>query len=237
MSDESQDGEIAATESLDGDKIFTLAVMQSVSIILIGSIILKIFSFLKVIPSIGAFIETFYKILFASQQFLIFFSYWILTFALCFMVVGIKLEDLTQPDGNFYDSHTTNQIIIAYILLSVKNSIAGPEDPTDNFWTNISKETVEMYPNLVGFMRLAVILLWIAGLYLLLVILLNMLISIVSEAYSEFSEHKPLYTFRQQAEMNRECNLILSSFPANLVFNKLGMDDDLDCIVLSSAVL
>jgi len=36
--------------------------------------------------------------------------------------------------------------------------------------------------------------------------------------------------------MNRECNLILASFPANLIFNKLGMENDLDCIVLSSAI-
>ena len=100
----------------------------------------------------------------------------------------------------------------------MKNSIAGPEDPTDNFWTNLSKDTIALYPNLTTFMAFTVMLLWVTGLYLLLVILLNMLISIVSEAYAEFSEHKPLYIFRQQAEMNRECNLILSSFPANLIF-------------------
>lgn len=57
MPEESEEsGEIT---NLNEDRIFTLAVMQSVSIILIASIIMKILSFLKFIPSIGAFIETF----------------------------------------------------------------------------------------------------------------------------------------------------------------------------------
>ena len=63
-----------------------------------------------------------------------------------------------------------------------------------------------------------------------------MLISIVGVAYNDYYAKTDLFTFRLQAEMNKECNLILASFPMNIFLRNLGMKDDLDCIIISSEI-
>lgn len=83
-------------------------------------------------------------------------------------------------------------------------------------------------------MEQVVSLFWLFNIVLLLIILLNMLISIVGVAYNDYYSQQHLFTYRLQAEMNKECNLILSSFPVNIFLRNLGMKDDLDCIIISS---
>lgn len=78
---------------------------------------------------------------------------------------------------------------------------------------------------------------WFAGVYLLLVILLNMQISVISDAYAEFNEKQDLFIYQQQAELNRECMLVLGTQPLKYIFYDLiGMKDDLDCIIISSQI-
>ena len=118
------------------------------------------------------------------------------------------------------------------MLLTIKNTVAGPEDPTDNFWTRLAGESTEDSQTTVMLMNTMIILIWIVGVVLLLVFLLNLQISILSDAYSEYSQKREMYTFKQQAQMNRECNLVLGSFPLKYFF---GTRKDVDCIIISSA--
>lgn len=84
----------------------------------------------------------------------------------------------------------------------------------------------------VRLMNSMIIFIWIVGIVLLLVFFLNLQISILSDAYAEYSNLKEIYTFQQQAVMNKECNLVLGSFPLNYIFDT---SSDVDCIILSSA--
>jgi hypothetical protein len=74
----------------------------------------------------------------ASKYFTYVFIVWIIAFSLLYMVVGIKVEDPTNDGGDFdYHKEETVAIFLRYLILSFKNSVSGPEDPTDNFWTNL----------------------------------------------------------------------------------------------------
>jgi hypothetical protein len=107
---------------------------------LIFSIILKLFSLLRVFPQIGSFLEVFYKILKSSAQFTAFLLLWIVAFSFWYMIMGIKLDDPTSKGVNFYKDNSRVEILLSYFILAWKNSISGPEDPTDNFWTNLDAD-------------------------------------------------------------------------------------------------
>ena len=63
-------------------------------------------------------------------------------FALLYMIMGMKLEDEAGIRNNFYSDNSRIEILVGYLLLAWKNSIAGPEDPTNHFWTNLDPEDV-----------------------------------------------------------------------------------------------
>ena len=131
------DSVLSDEHPLDHFRLRRIATASTVTALLIVSILLKTFSFLKVFPSVGSFIQIFYKMLEASQYFTYVFLLWILAFSLLYMVVGIKVEDPTSDYGFDYGKQETGAIFLRYIILSFKNSVSGPEDPTDNFWTNL----------------------------------------------------------------------------------------------------
>ena len=197
---------------LDHARLQKIAIMQTVTTLLILSILLKNFSFLKVFPSVGSFIQIFYKMLEVSKHFTWVFFMWIFAFSLMYMINGIKVEDPTADNNKFdYWKQETASIFLRYILLSFKNSVSGPEDPTDNFWTNLNWDRRQESPFLIEGMNLFVCVVWFVGVYLLLVILLNMQISVISDAYTEFNDKQKLFIYQQQAELNKECMLVLGT--------------------------
>ena len=115
-----------------------------------------------------------------------------------YMVVGISLHDPVDESGsNFYETHNRLEILQGYLLLSIKNSVSGPEDPTDNFWSRLSDEHKEENPWIIQAMNLMILFIWIIGIVLLLVFLLNLNISLLSDAYAEYSNLREEYTFKQ----------------------------------------
>jgi len=206
--------------------------MQVMTVVMLVSILMKSFALLKVMPSIGSFTAVTYSIMGSTAQFLLFFFSWVILFTFLYMLVGIRLENPTQPDQNFYENHSRYEILQSYMLLAIKNSVTGPEDPTDNFWSRLSYETADEYPAIITSMNSMILFIWMVGIVLLLVFLLNLNISILGDAFSEYSNLKEQYTFKQQAVMNKECNLVLGSFPLKLFF---GTSRFVDCIIISSA--
>ena len=167
---------------------------------------------------------------------------WVITFAFLYMVLGVI------PDEEFdYGKKSKFQIFAKYLVFAWSNSVTSPEaiGQGQSFWSSefISGELEnELYNSsnlsytIPGIMEQVVSVFWLFNIVLLLIILLNMLISIVGVAYNDYYAKTDLFTFRLQAEMNKECNLILASFPMNIFLRNLGMKDDLDCIIISSEI-
>ena len=222
-------------QPLDSQRIERLAIMQLVVMALTVSILLKIFSFLQVVPSVGAFIETFYQIMAAGYLFCGFFLMWIMTFMFLYMISGFRLEDETSYESQetMYQRYNRLEIMQSYFILAWKNSVTGPEDPTDSFWTNLSEEKRLLAPTIVGLMNFCAVLLWAAGIYLLFIIMLNMYISIVSESYTEFKENEEMFVYRKQSSMNKECQLMIEAIKGILGFVMVRYDG-IDCIIISS---
>lgn len=127
---------------------------------------------------------------------------WVITFAFLYMVLGVI------PDDNFdYDSKSRFEIFTKYVVFAWSNSVTSPEAIGEggSFWSsdyiqdNLERR-LEKDGNIKylipSIMHQVVSLFWLFNIILLLIILLNMLISIVSVAYSDYYAKTDLFTFR-----------------------------------------
>ena len=97
--------------------VISIAVMQVTTVFLLTTIIMKVFSLLKVLPSIGAFTAVTYSILASTAHFSLFFGAWLNLFMVLFMICGVRIEHPTDEEGrNFYATHSRLEIIQQYLL-------------------------------------------------------------------------------------------------------------------------
>ena len=80
--------------------VISIAVMQVTTVFLLTTIIMKVFSLLKVLPSIGAFTAVTYSILASTAHFSLFFGAWLNLFMVLFMICGITIGAMLTVTRN-----------------------------------------------------------------------------------------------------------------------------------------
>ena len=97
------------------------------------------------------------------------------------------------------------QNFIGYNFLAFENGIGNILNPTVEWWTGQNKLTATI---IIGIVYLT----WFLNQLVLLVFLLNFVIGIISEQYSNVMDSQVMYTCQQRCELNDECDRILKFF-------------------------
>lgn len=158
----------------------------------------KVLFYLKIFPDYGFLVKMIRKSIWDIGGFLAFFSMWILFFTIQYKVLGAEF-DLTEY------SHLNRFVQLA--LVSFRNALGDIQIAAYSKYTD---------PKLHGDRHLAyvmVVLIWVywfANIGLMLIILMNFLIAVISESYTTVSEGKVKFQYKDKAEMNLECQQLLS---------------------------
>ena len=160
--------------------------MTVANVIQVVSIILKIFSFMRVYEKIGDFWELFMLLMKESSKFTLFFMMWIIIFAIMYQILGIDIDI-------DYEDLSIREAFCYYFIFSWNNSVSNPSEPDDSFWT---KNHHDPDSTTLTLMKTLVYFVWIMNQYILLIILLNLLISIMSHNYECYMSNQSLYTYQ-----------------------------------------
>lgn len=113
---------------LSEQELSQIAFMTVANVIQVVSIILKIFSFMRVFEKIGDFWELFMLLMKESSKFTIFFVMWVTIFAIMYQILGVDINI-------DYDELSIRQAFVYYLIFSWNNSVSNPEEPSNNFWS------------------------------------------------------------------------------------------------------
>ena len=143
-----------------------------------------------------------------------FFFLWIFLFALVFQTLGLEI---------YYDDYGGLGILPTYMMFTYRNTLGDITAPGYNYWLNQS----ETDPLLSNFMIITIWAFWIINQWLVLIIILNILIAIISNAYDTTVSNHTNDKYRYRAEINRYMRYIE---------RLLGIDTPIDCIIISNSI-
>lgn len=146
--------------------------------------LLKIMFYLRVSKGTGQLVLMVTQSIFEVRTFLIFLFIWIFYFAMTFNVLGVTFDEGGDtPYDDYDDDHGDYRLIdpsINLIFQSIRNSIGDVAPPHYLFWkiryANNDKVIALIAINLIW-------ILWLVQIAVMVVIMLNFLIAIVSQAY------------------------------------------------------
>jgi hypothetical protein len=161
------------------------------NLIVLGSSSMKVLTILRVYPSIGNMVALLGACIKDIYGFLLFFMIFIYFIAAFYKLVGATFDKS--------DYLGINADFLVYIMQTTRNSIGDIDTPEYFFW----KAQMEKEGNWL-FSEVMIGIIWFifyfSNIILLLVVLMNFLIAIVSETYSEVTKESinNVYFFRSQ---------------------------------------
>ena len=158
----------------------------------------KILFFLKINSNYGFLVQMIKQSIIDITGFLTFFAMWILFFTIQYKVLGAEFGLDDYPGLNNFAQ---------LALISFRNSIGDIQVAA---YSNLQTEDTYLSWGIIWLIWLY----WFLNIGLMCIILMNFLIAVISESYANVSGSKTQYVYKDKADMNSECQQLLSTiFP------------------------
>lgn len=180
-----------------------LEIIITLFVIVFGFV--KTLFFVRIYEDYGFLVQMVGMTVLELVPFMVFFSFWIIFFTVCFQTLGVQI--------NNDDSEYPNVALFAkYFLMTYRNSIGDISTPhytnwierydAEDFWENLMQDT------LISLIWLV----WLLNQFLNLIILLNFLIAVISQVYDKVISDQKLLMYQLRAELNKEYFMIMRMY-------------------------
>lgn len=146
----------------------------------------KLLFYLRVYKSFGQLVLMLKMSINATRTFLLFMAIWILFFTVVYRIFGVTFDEGGFTAGDDYDDdHGDYRLVfpqVVYLLSAIRNSIGDLAPPHVFFWAARYADGDEMISRAAIYFTW---ILWFTQILVMLIIILNFLIAIVSQAYEE----------------------------------------------------
>lgn len=173
--------------------------MPEIKILLLILTMLKLLFFIRVFEGLGFLVQIILKCCIDLVPFVVSYLVFLLIFTLSFLVLHMEV------DGENQTMQHIGTIAKMYIE-TFRSSIGEVGLPT---YTKLLETPESFMRDVDQFLIWA---LWFIQVFFMLVIMLNFLIAVLQQTYTEVMKDQQIILYQQRAELNEECNDLLSLF-------------------------